>query len=103
MYALLLFAATIVKLPNLLSVFVINPTRSNPPVAAPDPDDPLIQDEVYPLVAIAALPTCILTALFPFVLTPFSITVIRFTQDGMPVKSMLVPLVVATAVESVSG
>ncbi len=31
-------------------------------------------------------------------LTPFNITVIRFTQDGMPVKSMLVPLVVATAV-----
>ncbi len=39
----------------------------------------------------------------PLVLTPFSITVIRFTQDGMPVKSMLVPLVVATAVASVSG
>jgi hypothetical protein len=39
----------------------------------------------------------------PPVLTPFNITVIRFAQDGMPVKSMLVPLVVATEVASVSG
>ncbi len=31
----------------------------------------------------------------PFVLTPFNITVIRFAHDGMPVKSILVPLVVA--------
>jgi hypothetical protein len=29
-------------------------------------------------------------------------TVIRFAQDGMPVKSMLVPLVVALAVSSVN-
>ena len=31
-------------------------------------------------------------------LTPLNITVTRFTQLGMPVKSMLVPLVDATAV-----
>ena len=31
-------------------------------------------------------------------LTPLNITVTRFTQLGMPVKSMLVPLVLATAV-----
>jgi hypothetical protein len=30
----------------------------------------------------------------PFVLTPFSITVIFFTQLGIPVKSIAVPLVV---------
>lgn len=34
----------------------------------------------------------------PFVETPLNITVIRLTQDGMPVKSMLVPEVEATAV-----
>ena len=34
----------------------------------------------------------------PFVLTPLNITVTRFAQLGMPVKSMLVPLVDATAV-----
>jgi hypothetical protein len=42
-------------------------------------------------------------ASLPLVLTPLNITVIRFTHDGMPVKSMLVPLVVATDVASVSG
>ena len=35
--------------------------------------------------------------------TPSSITVTRFAQDGMPVKSMAVPEVEATAVPSVSG
>ena len=34
-------------------------------------------------------------------LTPTNITVMRFTQDGSPVKSMLVPDVEATAVASV--
>lgn len=37
----------------------------------------------------------------PFVLTPLNITVIRLTHDGMPVKSMLVPDVEATAVPEV--
>ena len=46
-------------------------------------------------------PNCNETGLVPFVLTPSSITVILCTQDGMPVKSMLVPLVEATDVASV--
>jgi hypothetical protein len=37
----------------------------------------------------------------PLKLTPLNITVTRFTQDGMLVKSMLVPLVDATAVPDV--
>jgi hypothetical protein len=39
----------------------------------------------------------------PFVDTPLNITVIRLTHDGMPVKSMLVPLVEATAVPDTMG
>jgi hypothetical protein len=41
--------------------------------------------------------------LLPFVLTSLNIIVNRFAHDGMPVKSMLMPPVVATAVASVSG
>jgi hypothetical protein len=37
----------------------------------------------------------------PVVLTPLNITVIRFTHDGIEVKSILVPLVDATAVPEV--
>jgi hypothetical protein len=36
--------------------------------------------------------------LVPFVLTPLNITVMRFTHDGKPVKSIAVPEVDATAV-----
>ena len=39
-----------------------------------------------------------MTTLLPFVLTPLNITVIRFTHDGIAVKSIDVPLVDATAV-----
>jgi hypothetical protein len=39
----------------------------------------------------------------PFVLTPLNITVTRFTQLGIDVKSMLVPLVDATAVPDTMG
>ena len=39
-----------------------------------------------------------MTGEVPLVETPLNITVTRLTQDGMLVKSMLVPLVVATAV-----
>jgi hypothetical protein len=38
----------------------------------------------------------------PFVLTPLNITVIRLTHEGIPVKSMLVPDVDATAVPAVN-
>jgi hypothetical protein len=51
--------------------------------------------EAYPEVTkpeVAPIRTSML--LVPDLLTPLKITVIRFTQDGMPVKSMLVPLVV---------
>jgi hypothetical protein len=36
--------------------------------------------------------------MLPFVLTPSNITVTRFAQDGIAVKSISVPLVLATAV-----
>ena len=39
----------------------------------------------------------------PLVLTPLNINVILFTVDGKPVKSIEVPLVVATAVPIVIG
>ena len=53
----------------------------------------------YPVVLNPELvPTLTRRKLEPFVLTPLNITVTRFTQLGMPVKSMLVPLVDATAV-----
>ena len=44
------------------------------------------------------VPSCIKKGLVALPLTPLNITVIRFTQDGIPVKSMLVPDVLATAV-----
>jgi len=44
-----------------------------------------------------ASPICNKGKLEPFVLTALSITVIRLAHDGIPVKSMLVPLVDATA------
>jgi hypothetical protein len=39
----------------------------------------------------------------PFVLTPWNITVIRFTHEGMLVNSIDVPLVDATAVPEING
>ena len=39
----------------------------------------------------------------PLVETPANITVIRFTHDGIDVKSILVPLVDATAVPETNG
>ena len=65
--------------------------------AGPSEDAP-----VYPDVVTLPAPICNYTKLEPFVLTPASITVMRFTQDGMPVKSMDVPLVDACAVDTVS-
>ena len=49
----------------------------------------------YPDVSTEPAPIWIIGGLVPLVLTPFNITVIRFTQDGMPVKSLDVPEVVA--------
>ena len=44
------------------------------------------------------MPICICITLEPLVETPLNITVTRFTQLGMLVKSMLVPEVEATTV-----
>ena len=55
-------------------------------------------DPEYPVAVIEPEPILNSITLVPFVLTPLSMMVIRFTQDGMLVKSMLVPLVDATAV-----
>jgi hypothetical protein len=53
---------------------------------------------MYPVAITDPLPTCISKLLDPFVLTPLNITVIFFTQLGIPVKSIAVPLVEATEV-----
>jgi len=54
---------------------------------------------LYPVAsATPPVPSLISIMLEPFVLTTFNIIVIFFTQDGIPVKSMLVPDVDATAV-----
>ena len=45
----------------------------------------------YPVVKIEPAPICTWGLLVPFVLKPLNIMVIRLTQLGMPVKSMLVP------------
>ena len=55
-------------------------------------------EPVYPVVSTEPDPILSVGELVPFVLTPLNITVTRFTQDGIPVKSMLVPEVDATAV-----
>jgi hypothetical protein len=56
----------------------------------------------YPVVSTEPEPICMyISAVLELVLTPLNITVIRFTHDGMPVKSMLVPDVLATAVPEV--
>jgi hypothetical protein len=54
--------------------------------------------ELYPVVTNELLPTCIIGELIPEVETPLNITVILLTQLGIPVKSMFVPDVEATAV-----
>lgn len=61
----------------------------------------LLAAESYPEAIIDPEPNCNKKLLVPFVLTPLSITVTRRTHDGMPVKSILVPLVEATAVAAV--
>jgi hypothetical protein len=58
--------------------------------------------ETYPLVLKDPAPICKRKLAVPERLTPLKSTVIRFAQDGMPVKSIAVPEVVACAVPSVS-
>ena len=57
----------------------------------------------YPDVSTEPAPIWIIGGLVPLVLTPLNITVIRLTQDGILVKSMLVPDVDATAVPETIG
>lgn len=68
------------------------------------PVDVVTQEPKYPLVSIPPeSPSWTITTDDPFVLTPLNITVIRLTHDGMPVKSIEVPEVEATAVPETSG
>jgi len=61
-----------------------------------------LPEETYPVVTTPLdVPKRAKYALLPFVLTPCKTTVMRFTQLGILVKSMLVPLVEATAVPEV--
>lgn len=55
----------------------------------------------YPLVVMLPAPIWICGGEVPLVETPLNITVTRFAHEGMPVKSMDVPEVEATAVPSV--
>jgi len=57
----------------------------------------------YPELSIDPDPILISYGLVPVVLTPLNITVTLFTQLGIPVKSIAVPLVEATAVAEVNG
>lgn len=79
--------------------------QEKPDVVVAAPTAPLVVIapviEEYPDVATEPPPICICKEDVPFVLTPLNITVTRFTQDGIPVKSMLVPDVEATAVPEV--
>jgi hypothetical protein len=69
-----------------------------------DASAPFVDDvEMYPVVSTPPeSPICNHGDVDPTVLTPLSDTVIRLTHDGIPVKSLNVPEVVACAVPSVS-
>ena len=91
----------IVTRPILLAVALEALSVNNPVVLdvfeiVPD----INEDELaYPVVVgDPPVPNCICTLDVPVVETSVNIKVIRFTQDGILVKSMLVPLVEATAV-----
>jgi len=71
--------------------------------AVATPAAPLELEEAYPDVVTLPAPNCICTSDVPFVLTPLNITVMRFTHDGMLVKSIEVPEVEATAVPEISA
>jgi len=54
-------------------------------------------------VGVTPVPSWTIVLDVPFVDTPLNIRVMRFTHDGIPVKSMLVPDVDACAVPKTSG
>ena len=66
-------------------------------VATPNP----VEEPAYPEVVTLPEPICTCTILEPFVDTALNITVIRLTQLGIEVKSILVPDVEACAVPAV--
>jgi hypothetical protein len=80
------------------------PVTSSPAVDVAEATELVTKDaeEEYPDVVIEPEPICISMLLLELVETPANITVIRFTQEGMLVKSILVPLVEATAVPLVN-
>lgn len=61
------------------------------------------EEELYPEFVMEPAPAWIKRLAAPLVLTPLNITVMRRAQDGIPVKSMNVPLVLFCAVASVNG
>jgi hypothetical protein len=64
----------------------------------------VLRHETYPVDTIPEdVPSLKIYGLAPFVLTPLNINVILLTQLGIPVKSMDVPEVLATAVPLVKG
>ena len=86
-------------LPDHNPVAVILDIKTKPAVlCAPLPSPGVVAPEAYPLVVTEPAPIWIWKLDVPLVLTPLNITVTRFTVAGMLVKSMLVPLVDATAV-----
>jgi len=102
-------AATQVFPVTILITTVPWTTAAADPVLIPKPlvnnvavnPGPSVDDPKYPLVVKLVEPIWTKRLLVPLVLTPLNIIVMRFTQDGMPVKSMLVPLVLACEVPEV--
>ena len=88
-------AATQVFPVTILITTVPWTTAAADPVLTPKPVEnnvavnagPSVDDPKYPLVVKLVEPIWIKRLFVPFVLTPLKITVTRFTQDGMPVKS----------------
>jgi hypothetical protein len=78
-------------------IFTLNPAVELRPAVEFDAPA-IVEPEAYPEDVTLPEPICIRIFDAPFKLTPLNITVIRFTQLGMLVKSIEVPDVDATAV-----
>jgi len=84
--------------PQNIYVATFTPANKNPFECAVLLVLPVHVQPLYPVVKAEPDPICTIGILVPFVLTPLNITVILFTQLGIPVKSIEVPDVLATAV-----
>ena len=85
--------------PDIVEAATILPAVKRKPLLAPVfMVLKLLAAESYPEVITEPEPNCNKRLLVPFVLTPLNMTVTRLTHDGMPVKSIEVPEVDATAV-----